>query len=395
MRFDRPSVIRGPEGGSTGGAASAALLLARLGRKRPAGNSGAALLQSIECGSAAAMCEYLSAAGIPASAAVLSARHMLAIEPPAIMQWAGGHFVVLDGYDGKRLVITNPATGRRHHLTTAEVARQASGLVIFSKSSARDAVPALRRARSEERRHWLTDGSSGVGKIVVAVAGLQGQKRRNTVWALSRYGIMALPWRTTASDGNRLPLDSGSSPDVLLAFASPPLRAAQVELVNALNEQWPNVPILVVGDADSPDSWQAMMSVGAHEVIAYDGALCRLAARVRANARRLSDGAAPLTFWGGVECDALHRTLRSDAGVTRLSPRLYELFAFLLARHDVTVTPTEICCHAWRMPCDRQDRANLVAFSVHQLRKKLREIGRSRCLVNIRGRGYMLGGVAR
>ena len=92
------------------------------------------------------------------------------------------------------------------------------------------------------------------------------------------------------------------------------------------------------------------------------------------------------------ECIEVSLVSRSASRAGRplsLKPRQFDLLAFLVRNPKREVSQEEIATEVWAEPTATW--TNVIAVSVHDLRKELEQLGQPTMLHTIRGRGYFLG----
>jgi len=97
----------------------------------------------------------------------------------------------------------------------------------------------------------------------------------------------------------------------------------------------------------------------------------------------------PNLVLGGLSIDLLARTAELDGRSLPLSPKEFDLLAYMASRAGQVVSKRELLAEVWRSPYSQADKT--VDVHVSWLRRKLRESGKSpRYLHTIRGVGLRL-----
>lgn len=99
-------------------------------------------------------------------------------------------------------------------------------------------------------------------------------------------------------------------------------------------------------------------------------------------------------FDGVLRCGSIEVTLSSQSASRAgrpllLKPRQFDLLAFLVRHANRVVTHEELAREVWGEPTATW--TNVIAVSVHELRKELEQPDQPTMLHTIRGRGYFLG----
>jgi DNA-binding response OmpR family regulator len=93
-----------------------------------------------------------------------------------------------------------------------------------------------------------------------------------------------------------------------------------------------------------------------------------------------------------VDCIEVNLTSKSASRAGRplsLKPRQFDLLTFLMRNPNRVVSQDEIAAAVWGEPTATW--TNVIAVSVHDLRKELEQPGKPTVLHTVRGRGYFLG----
>ena len=145
-------------------------------------------------------------------------------------------------------------------------------------------------------------------------------------------------------------------------------------LVAAVCERRPDVALALVTGAD----WAC--------VGAPDAAELQAARLARARAERTPAAAEPPDVLGPIRIDDRRKSITVSGHELPLSPRLYDLLAFLVANPGRTVSRDDLLTSVWGLDFDPE--TNVVDVYVHYLRRALRPHGIDGSLVTVRGRGY-------
>ena len=155
------------------------------------------------------------------------------------------------------------------------------------------------------------------------------------------------------------------------------LRAPR-RLVGAICPTRGEVALALVTGADC--AWHG--APDAHELAAT-----LLAHRRTDDALRAAPPAAPDAV-GPIHVDDRRKCITVSGHQLPLSPRLYDLLAYLVANPGRTVSRDDLLGNVWGLDFDPE--TNVVDVYVHYLRRALRPHALDRSLVTVRGRGYRL-----
>jgi two-component system, OmpR family, KDP operon response regulator KdpE len=150
------------------------------------------------------------------------------------------------------------------------------------------------------------------------------------------------------------------------------------------------VPVIVATARDDDASIVRALDAGADDYVVKPFSAVTLDARIRAVLRRaLTPDADPVLVVGGLQVDSRARTVMLDGGQVDLSPREFDLLAYLVARPGQVVSKRELLTEVWRLPYGGADKT--VDVHLSWLRRKLGDNAQApRFLVSVRGVGVKL-----
>jgi two-component system, OmpR family, KDP operon response regulator KdpE len=152
------------------------------------------------------------------------------------------------------------------------------------------------------------------------------------------------------------------------------------------------VPVIVATARDDDDSVVQALDAGADDYVLKPFPASQLDARVRAVLRRAagtSDGAPVAVTVGPLTVDPRSRRVTHDGAPVELSPKEFDLLAYLAARVGAVVTKRELLREVWQLPYGGSDKT--VDVHLSWLRRKLGESAAApRLLQTVRGVGVRL-----
>jgi DNA-binding response OmpR family regulator len=179
------------------------------------------------------------------------------------------------------------------------------------------------------------------------------------------------------------------TPDlVILDLGLPDLDG--VELLRMLRAV-SSVPVIVATARDDDRQVVRALDAGADDYVVKPFSAAAMDARIRAVLRRTSgeERERRALVVGELEIDTRAREVRLAGEALELSPREFDLLAYLAARAGEVVTKRELLAEVWRLPFGGADKT--VDVHLSWLRRKLGESAQNpRYLVTVRGVGVKL-----
>lgn len=152
-----------------------------------------------------------------------------------------------------------------------------------------------------------------------------------------------------------------------------------------------SVPIIIVTAREDESEIVRALNAGADDYLVKPFGAGQLDARIRAVLRRTSAAArdhGPIIV-GPLAVDPAARTATMDGQPLDLTPREFDLLAYLAARAGTVVTKRELMAEVWRAPYGAADKT--VDVHLSWLRRKLGETADApRLLHTVRGVGVRL-----
>ena len=192
----------------------------------------------------------------------------------------------------------------------------------------------------------------------------------------------------TALDGLRQAVDE--RPDlVVLDLGLPDLDGRELlRMLRAVSA----VPVIVATARDDDESVVQALDAGADDYVVKPFPAGQLEARIRAVLRRaagVADAALAPVAVGDLVVDPRSRRVTVSGRPVELSPKEFDLLAYLAARAGTVVSKRELLAEVWQLPYGGSDKTLDVHLS--WLRRKLGESGTEpRLLQTVRGVGVRL-----
>jgi DNA-binding response OmpR family regulator len=181
----------------------------------------------------------------------------------------------------------------------------------------------------------------------------------------------------------------GTDPDlVVLDLGLPALDGTELlRMLRAVSA----VPVIVATARDEDAAVVKALDAGADDYVTKPYSADQLDARIRAVLRRTSKGveADPVLVVGGLHVDTRAREVTLDGEPVELSPREFDLLAYLAASPGRVVTKRELLTEVWHIPYGGADKT--VDVHLSWVRRKLGETAQQpRFLVTVRGVGVKM-----
>ena len=151
------------------------------------------------------------------------------------------------------------------------------------------------------------------------------------------------------------------------------------------------VPVIITSARDDDPALVQALDAGADDYLVKPFSAAQLEARVRAVLRRYGAGQneRPVLTVGGLSIDLRARVATLDGAQLELSPREFDLLAYLAQRPGEVVTKRELLTDVWQQPYGGSDKT--VDVHLSWLRRKLGETAQEpRYVHSVRGVGVRL-----
>jgi two-component system copper resistance phosphate regulon response regulator CusR len=166
-----------------------------------------------------------------------------------------------------------------------------------------------------------------------------------------------------------------------------------VEILKTVRSKGLKTPVLLLTARDAVEDRVAGLDAGADDYLVKPFAFAELVARLRALLRRAGHDVARLQI-ADLVLDLPSRRVRRAGREIALTPREFDLLAYLLRNSSQTVTRPMIARDVWREPHRATPLDNVIDVHLAHLRRKIDNDHQTRLIHTIRGVGFMLKGGA-
>jgi DNA-binding response OmpR family regulator len=163
-----------------------------------------------------------------------------------------------------------------------------------------------------------------------------------------------------------------------------------IEILKTLRAQGAKTPVLLLTARDAVEDRVLGLDAGADDYLVKPFAFAELLARLRALSRRAGQDEPLRRQVADLVLDIqVRRVLRGPLEII-LTPREFELLAYLLQHQGQTVTRQMLAREVWREPHRATPLDNVIDVHVAHLRKKVDEGQRVKLIHTVRGVGFVL-----
>jgi DNA-binding response OmpR family regulator len=163
-----------------------------------------------------------------------------------------------------------------------------------------------------------------------------------------------------------------------------------IEILKTLRAQGAKTPVLLLTARDAVEDRVLGLDAGADDYLVKPFAFAELLARLRALSRRAGQDEPLRRQVADLVLDIqVRRVLRGPLEII-LTPREFELLAYLLQHQGQTVTRQMLARDVWREPHRATPLDNVIDVHVAHLRKKVDEGQRVKLIHTVRGVGFVL-----
>ena len=163
-----------------------------------------------------------------------------------------------------------------------------------------------------------------------------------------------------------------------------------IEVLKTLRSRGAKTPVLLLTARDTIEDRVLGLDSGADDYLVKPFAFAELLARIRALLRRAGDTDTLRKQVGDLTLDVENRRVLRGSREIALTPREFDLLAYLLRNHGQTVTRQMLAKDVWREPHRATPLDNVIDVHVAHLRRKIDEGRRLKLIHTVRGVGFVL-----
>ncbi len=163
-----------------------------------------------------------------------------------------------------------------------------------------------------------------------------------------------------------------------------------VEILKMLRARGTKTLVLLLTARDTVEDRIIGLDSGADDYLVKPFAFAELVARIRALLRRVGDTETFRKQIGDLMLDIENRRVTRASQEIVVTPREFELLAYLLRHHGQTVTRQMLAKDVWREPHRATPLDNVIDVHVAHLRRKIDEGRRVKLIHTVRGVGFVL-----
>lgn len=164
-----------------------------------------------------------------------------------------------------------------------------------------------------------------------------------------------------------------------------------LEVLRAMRQQSLVMKVIVLSALDSPEERLLGLESGADDYVVKPFSTAELLARIRILLRRTALVPAAMLELGDLRIDCALRLVTRGKRAIDLTPREYELLAYLMRNQGAIVTRDMLARDVWRSAPRITPLNNVIDVHITHLRRKLHD-GETQLLHTVRGVGFVLGG---
>ena len=163
-----------------------------------------------------------------------------------------------------------------------------------------------------------------------------------------------------------------------------------IAIVKQLRARGAKTPVLLLTARDAIEDRVLGLDAGADDYLVKPFAFAELLARLRALLRRAGDVELLKKQVANLTLDVENRRVSRGSLEIAVTPREFDLLAYLMRHHGQTVTRQMLAKDVWREPHRATPLDNVIDVHVAHLRRKIDEGQRVKLIHTVRGVGFVL-----
>lgn len=163
-----------------------------------------------------------------------------------------------------------------------------------------------------------------------------------------------------------------------------------IAILKGLRARGAKTPVLLLTARDSVEDRVLGLDSGADDYLVKPFAFAELLARIRVLLRRTGDTERLRRQIGDLVLDVENRRVLRGSKEITLTPREFDLLAYLVRHHGQTVTRQMLARDIWREAHRVTPLDNVIDVHIAHLRRKIDEGHGSKLLHTVRGVGFLL-----
>jgi two-component system copper resistance phosphate regulon response regulator CusR len=206
-----------------------------------------------------------------------------------------------------------------------------------------------------------------------------------------RAGLVAESYAATvAQTGDKALslLDSETFDLVILDWMLP--GANGIDILRSLRQRGAKPPVLLLTARDTVEDRVLGLDSGADDYLVKPFAFAELLARLRALLRRAGNAEMSRNRFGDLTIDVRSRSVNRAGREIALTPREFDLLAYLVRYAGQVVTRQMLAREVWREPNRCTPLDNVIDVHIARLRKKIDEGRETNLIGTVRGVGFIL-----
>jgi len=163
-----------------------------------------------------------------------------------------------------------------------------------------------------------------------------------------------------------------------------------MDVLGQMRDRGNSTPVIILTARDAVNDRVDGFEAGADDYMVKPFAFPELVARIRTRLRG-SQGSETAVFQvGSIQINLLKREVHRDGQVIELTPREFDLLAYLGRHPDQVVTRDMLAQHVWKVKSRMTSLDNVIDVHVSHLREKIDKEFEPKLLQTIRGVGLVL-----